>query len=72
MPVPTDLTPTEHELKDAFVQAVEGLMLNAEAERVERILEFVTERGTDGDGGPIEDATILDCLRLIVNNMRLK
>ena len=67
-----DLTPREHELKNSFVQAVEALMLEADAQAVERIALFVHEHGTDGDGGAIEDATVVDCLHLIVCNMRLK
>jgi hypothetical protein len=70
--VPATLTPREHELKAEFVQAVEALMLELDAQAVERIAEHVAESGTDGDGGAIEDATVFDCLELIVHNMRLK
>jgi hypothetical protein len=70
--VPTTLSPREHELKNEFVRAVEGIMLEVDAQSAERMHEFMAEHGTGGDGGSIEDATVLDCLQLIVHNLRLK
>ncbi len=64
-----DLTRKERAAKDKFVRAVEHLMLDLTPEEVGHIADDVSEHGTDGDGGTIEDGTILECLRLIVDEV---
>lgn len=63
------LTATERRAKRKFVQAVELLMLDLGAESVGHIADDVGEHGTDGDGGTVEDAVVVDCLRVIVDAM---
>lgn len=64
-----NLTRKEQAAKDKFVRAVEHLMLDLTPEEVGRIADDVGEHGTDGDGGTREDGTILECLRLIVDEV---
>jgi hypothetical protein len=64
------LSKKEEAAKDKFVRAVEHLMLKLTPEEVGRIADDVSEHGTDGDGGTVEDGTILECLRVIVDNLR--
>ena len=63
----TALTKKERRAKDAFVRAVETLMLDLTPESVGRIADCVGECGTDGDGGALEDEAVLECLRVIVD-----
>jgi hypothetical protein len=63
------LTAEERKAKDRFVRAVEALMLHMTAEEVGHIADYVSEYGTDGDGGTREDAVILGCLLLIVDEV---
>lgn len=66
------LNTKERKAKDQFVRAVETLMLDLDAESVGNIADYVGEHGTDGDGGTREDATVVDCLRIIVDEMGRK
>lgn len=66
------LTAGERKAKDKFVQAVEVLMLDFDAESVGRIADHIGELGTDGDGGVLEDAAVVECLRVIVDAMGRK
>lgn len=50
-----------------FILAVECL-LDLDAESVGRIADHVGEHGTDGDGGMGEDAIVVECLRVVVDN----
>ena len=63
------LTAEEAHFKARFVQAVEALMLDLDAETVGRIADYVGEHGTDGDGGAVEDGVVVECLRVIVDAM---
>jgi hypothetical protein len=54
--------------KRLFVLAVKALLLDLDAEAVGRIADDVGEYGTNGDGGAREDAVVLECLRVIVEN----
>jgi hypothetical protein len=62
------LSRAELAAKHAFVFAVEALLLDHDADAVGRIADDVGERGASGDDGAREDAVILECLRLIVDN----
>jgi tetrahydromethanopterin S-methyltransferase subunit A len=66
------LTAEERKAKDRFVRAVEMIMLDLDAKEVGRIADYVGEHGTDGDGGTREDATVVECLRIIVDEMGRK
>ena len=66
------LTHTESRAKLKFVRAVETLMLDLNVELVGRIADYVGEHGTDGDGGALEDAAVVECLRIIVDAMGRK
>jgi hypothetical protein len=50
-----------------FIRAVEKLLLDFDAESVGRIADYVGEHGTDGDGGALEDAAVMECLRVLVD-----
>jgi hypothetical protein len=63
------LTGKEQRVLRDFVDVVEEMMLEMDAESVGRIADHVGEHGTDGDGGVREDGTVLECLRLIVDEM---
>jgi len=65
-----ELTPREQELKDAFVRAVEDLLLAGE-ESVGRIADHVGEYGTDSDHGSVADGVVTDCLTIVVDNVGL-
>lgn len=65
------LTSAERRAKVRFVRAVETLMLDLNVELVGHIADDVGEHGTDGDGGTREDATVLECLRVIIDAMRV-
>lgn len=62
------LTPEEEELKEAFVRAVEALLLAGE-ETVERVADHVGEYGTDSDHGSVVDGVVVDCLTVLVDNV---
>jgi hypothetical protein len=62
------LSKSEIRAKDKCVRAIETLLLDHDAESVGRIADYVGEHGTDGDGGAREDAVVLECLRVIVDN----
>ena len=62
------LSRAEQHARDRFVLAVEALLLDMDAESVGHIADDVGERGTDGDGGAREDAVVLECLRVVVDN----
>jgi len=61
------LDPNEARALEAFVAAVEELMLDLGAESVGRIADYVGEYGTDGGGGMREDAAVVECLNVIVD-----
>jgi len=61
------LTFRESQAKVRFVHVVETLMRDLDAESVGRIADYVSEHGTDGDGGAREDAAVVECLRVIVD-----
>lgn len=63
------LTKQERKAKEQFIRAVETLMLDLDAEAVGRIADHVGEHGTNGDGGSIEDGSVVECLRVIVDAM---
>ena len=63
------LTATEQRVKERFVRIVETMMLDMDAESVGHIADYVSEHGTDGDGGSIEDGLVVECLRVIVDAM---
>ena len=63
------LTVEESRAKNKFIRGVEALMLDMDAESVGRIADYVSEHGTDGDGGSIEDGLVVECLRVIVDAM---
>ena len=63
------LTKQERKAKEQFIRAVETLMLDLDAEAVGRIADHVGEHGTNGDGGMLEDAAGVECLRVIVDAM---
>lgn len=63
------LSAKERAAKRKFVDAVERLMLDLTPEGVGHVADDVAENGTDGDGGTVEDGTILECLRLIVDEV---
>lgn len=58
-------------MKCDFVDAVEKLMLDMDAEAVGRIADYVGEHGT-WDGNASVDAVVVECLRLIVHEMGRK
>jgi hypothetical protein len=62
------MTRDELAAKKQFVKAVEHLMLKLTPEEVGRIADDVSEHGTDGDGGALEDSVVVECLRVIVDN----
>lgn len=64
-----DLTARERAGMRRFVSAVERLMMGLTPEQVGHIADYVAEHGTDGDGGTREDAVVLECLRLIVDEV---
>ena len=63
------LTKQERKAKEQFIRAVETLMLDLDAEAVGRIADHGGEHGTNGDGGSIEDGSVVECLRVIVDAM---
>ena len=63
------LTKQERKAKEQFIRAVETLMLDLDAEAVGRIADHVGEHGTNGDGGSIEDGSVVECVRVIVDAM---
>ena len=63
------LTKQERKAKEQFIRAVETLMLDLDAEAVGRIADHVGEHGTNGDGGSIEEGSVVECLRVIVDAM---
>ena len=63
------LTRNERLAKCDFVDAVEKLMLDMDADAVGRIADYVGEHGTDGDGDASVDAVVVECLRVIVDAM---
>jgi len=67
-----ELTADEQWAKRALVGAVETMMLRLDVESVGRIADDVGEFGTDGDGGALEDAAVVECLRVIVDAMGRK
>lgn len=64
-----ELSPFEKELKDALVQAVENLLAAGE-DACGRIADHVGEYGTDSDDA-VADGVVVDCLRVIVDNVGL-
>ena len=66
------LTAKERRAKRKFVRAVERCMLDMDAESVGRIADDVSEHGTDGDGGTLEDAAVVECLCILVDAMGRK
>jgi hypothetical protein len=63
-----ELTAEERKAKWQFVLAVEALF-DLGAKSAGRIADEVGELGTDGDGGVLEDAAVVECLRIIVDAM---
>ena len=63
------LSKSELKAKHLFVIAVEAIMLELDAESVGRIADHIGEHGTDGDGGVLEDAAVVECLRVLVDAM---
>ncbi len=63
------LTGNERRVLRDFVRVVEEMMLDMDAEAVGRIADYVGEHGTDGDGGIREDGAVVECLRVIVDEM---
>ena len=62
------LSKTESDAMHKFVEAVEALLLDLDAEQVGHIADHIGENGTDGDGGDNEDAVVVECLRVIVDS----
>jgi hypothetical protein len=63
------LTSAERTALRRFVSSVETLMLDYTPEQVGRIADYVGEHGTDGNGGDREDAVVLECLRIVVDEV---
>jgi hypothetical protein len=64
-----ELTAEERKAKWQFVLAIEALFDMGPAS-VGRIADDVGEFGTDGDGGLLEDAAIVECLRILVDRVQ--
>lgn len=62
------LSASESDAMHKFVEAVETLLLDLDAEQVGHIADHIGEYGTDGEGGDNEDAVVVECLRVIVDN----
>jgi hypothetical protein len=64
-----ELTKRERAAKRKFVGAVEHLVLDLTPEQVGRIADDVGEYGTDSGGGARVDAAVLECLRVVVDEV---
>jgi len=65
-----ELTEREKELRDGLVRAVEAILLEGEV-AAGNIGDHLGEYGTDSDYGAVVDGVVVDCMRVIVDNVGL-